>query len=611
MNSIFLPKTLFFIVIFLCSGGCAYYNTFYNAQQYYKEAEKIRLQKEGKSIPITALDKYGKTIQKCQKVLSDYPESKFRTDAFLLMAKSKYYRKDYDLAIDDLRIVTQDGDDNQIEEAQYLRALCKWKKGNAQTGINELTILLNISPSKEIQSKCHLSLAEIAQELKDSDLAMSHLLDGAKLTKSRDQKGVIYGRLAEMAFNKEDYDIAKDSYANVITNSLSKEQIENAHLQLLKILRIQKNYKAASRKIKGMLTDDKFKRISGNLELELVQLYRAQGEISEIETRLESIVNDYQRTLVSAEAYYLLGKIYTSQKWDLKKAKEYFDQVSKESSKSLFSPMAKSLSKAIGTYQEAQKDLETHLTILTQDTTQISTELDTPVFDPETGEKTSGGMRFDPETGEDIIETLNPLVSVVIPDRTIPELYYQLADLEAFSFKRYTQGIQYLNQINSEYPESPFHAKSIFAMAFMFENMADSANAQSTRDHLLESFPNSEYAAYISEDVQVEKKKQETLYTKAESQITSNPDNAIQLLKESIRTDEKSDLAVSAAYTISYHYDQSAEIDSALKYYQWIQDNHPRSEQSLSAAKRFQTLQMVLSSIDTVTDSISIIRDDN
>ena len=597
MNSIFLPKTLFFVVIFLCSGGCAYYNTFYNAQQYYEEAEKIRLQKEGKNIPITALDKYGKTIQKCQKVLSDYPESKFRTDAFLLMAKSKFYRKDYDLAIDDIRIVTQEGNDKQIEEAQYLRAQCKWKKGNAQTGIDELTRLLQIANSKEIQSKCHLSLAEIAQELKDSDLAMYHLIEGARLTKNRDQKGVIYGRLAEMAFNKEDYDIAKDGYANVITNSLSKEKIENAHLQLLKILRIQKNYKAASRKIKGMLTDDKFKRIAGNLELELVQLYRAQGEISEIETRLESIVNDYPRTPVSAEAYYLLGKIYTSQKWDLNKAKEYFDQVSKESSKSLFSPMAKSLSKAIGTYQEAQKDLETHLTILSQDTTQVLTELDTPVFDP--------------ETGEAIIETINPLVSVVTPDRTIPELYYQLADLEAFSFKRYTQGIQYLNQINSEYPESPFHAKSIFTMAFMFENMADSVNARSTRDHLLEFFPNSEYAAYISEDVKVEKKKQEILYSKAESQVTSNPDNAIQLLKESISLDEKSDLAVSAAYTISYYYDQSAEIDSALKYYQWIQDNHPRSDQSHSAAKRVQTLQMVLSSIETVTDSISIIRDDN
>ena len=79
-----------------------------------------------------------------------------------------------------------------------------------------------------------------------------------------------------------------------------------------------------------MLTDDKFKRIAGNLELELVQLYRAQGEISEIETRLESIVNDYPRMPVSAEAYYLLGKIYTSQKWDLNKAKEDLSDYNKE-----------------------------------------------------------------------------------------------------------------------------------------------------------------------------------------------------------------------------------------------------------------------------------------
>ena len=156
MNLKFFPKTLLFSVIILCSGGCAYfnayYNTFYNAQQYFQEAEKIRLQKEGKSIPITALDKYGKAIQKCKKVLSDYPESKFKPDAFLLMAKSKYYRKDYDLAIDDLKTVVKLGNDHQIEEAQYLRAQCKWKKGNAQTGIDELTRLLHISKSKEIQS---------------------------------------------------------------------------------------------------------------------------------------------------------------------------------------------------------------------------------------------------------------------------------------------------------------------------------------------------------------------------------------------------------------------------------------------------------------------------
>ena len=584
MRSTLAPETILYSVLLIGLGGCAYFNTFYNAQQYYQEAEKIRLQKEGETIPITAMDKYGKTVQKCQKVLNDFPESKFRLDAILLMAKARFYRSDYDLALSNLKTISEVGSEKQMEEAGYWRALCKWKKGNVQTGINELTVLLESSESKNIQSKCHLSLAEIAQELKEPETAMSHLQEGARLTQNRDEKGVIYGRLAEMAFNREEYELAEDGYSNVIAHSLSKNNVEKAHLQILKILRIQKKYRSASRKIKGMLADDKFNRISGNLELELVQLYRAQGEFSEIETRLESIVNDYQRTLVSAEAYYQLGQIYTSEKWNLVKAKEYFDLVSKESSKSLFSPMAKSRSKAISTYQEAEKDLDSHRNIpIEEDTTQAASYQD----------------------------TLSTSVSIIIPERTVPELYYQLADLEAFSFNRYPQAIEFLNIIINEYLDSPFQAKSMFALAFVHESMGNKEAAEKARDDLLASFPTSDYASYLSEDVQVETKAQETAYLQAESQITDNIDNAIQLFKSALALDLKGDLAAPAAYSIGYYYDQTAVIDSAVKYYQWIRENHPESDQSKQAGIRLQTLNMVLSSIAPVDTLESSVQEDN
>ena len=584
MRSTLAPETILYSVLLIGLGGCAYFNTFYNAQQYYQEAEKIRLQKEGETIPITAMDKYGKTVQKCQKVLNDFPESKFKLDAILLMAKARFYRSDYDLALGNLKTISEVGSEQQIEEAGYWRALCKWKKGNVQTGINELTVLLESSESKNIQSKCHLSLAEIAQELKEPETAMSHLQEGARLTQNRDEKGVIYGRLAEMAFNREEYELAEDGYSNVIAHSLSKNNVEKAHLQILKILRIQKKYRSASRKIKGMLADDKFNRISGNLELELVQLYRAQGEFSEIETRLESIVNDYQRTLVSAEAYYQLGQIYTSEKWNLVKAKEYFDLVSKESSKSLFSPMAKSRSKAISTYQEAEKDLDSHGNIpIEEDTTQAASYQD----------------------------TLSTSVSIIIPERTVPELYYQLADLEAFSFNRYPQAIEFLNIIINEYLDSPFQAKSMFALAFVHESMGNKEVAEKARDDLLASFPASDYASYLSEDAQVETKAQETAYLQAESQITDNIDNAIQLFKSALALDLKGDLAAPAAYSIGYYYDQTAVIDSAVKYYQWIRENHPESDQSKQAGIRLQTLNMVLSSIAPADTLESSVQEDN
>ena len=311
--------TLFLFFVF--STSCAYYNTFYNAEQYFAEAEKLRLEKDGEMIPISAMDKYGKTIEKSKKVIEEFPESRYVNQARLLMSKARYYRSDYDLAIADLKVIIRNSPNKIIEEAKYWQALCKWKKGSVRASIDELNNLLGNSKSKNIKAKCYLSLAEIASESKDVDLSLDYLQKAAKLTTNRNEKGVIYGKLSKMAFDKQEFTLAKDGYNNVIAFSLSRDKIEEAHLQILKILRIENNYRSAEKKIKSMLLDDKFNRISGELELELVQLYKAQGDFEDIESRLETIVNDYQRTTVSAEAYYQLGKIHTSDKWDLSKAK--------------------------------------------------------------------------------------------------------------------------------------------------------------------------------------------------------------------------------------------------------------------------------------------------
>ena len=583
MFIIFKQKTTVFLILILCSLSCAYFNTFYNAKQYFDEAEKIRLEKDGETIPITAMDKYGKTIKKCQTVLDDHPDSRFVIDATLLMSKARYYRSDYDLAISGLKTIQSIGSNQQKEEATYWLALCKWKKGSVQAGLNELNELLVNATQKDIRAKCHLSLAELAKELKDQDLALSHLQLGAKLTTERAEKGVIYGRLAEMAFNKEDYELAREGYNNVIAHSLSKENVEKAHLQILKILRVNNNYKAAQRKIKSMLVDDKFKRISGNLELELVQLYRAQGESEEIELRLESIVNDYQRTQVSAEAYYQLGQIYTSEKWNLDKAKEYYDNVSKESSRSLFSPMAKSHSRSITTYLKAQADIDRHKNML---------------------EASESISQIDSKDS-----TERELKSVSIekaPDRDLPELYYQLADLEAFSFNRYNESEIFLNKIIKDYPESEFRPKAMFALIFVYESLEDLISTGKIKNDLLTIYPQSEYAAYISdEEINIEIKGQKKVFMQAESQITDNIDNAIKLYRSVLNIDPSGEYAAPAAYSIGYHYDQVAVIDSAVKYYHWLKDNHPTTEQSIEADKRLNKLSLVLATIksDTTTDN--------
>ena len=571
--------TLLLFVVF--SSSCAYYNTFYNAEQYFEEAEKLRLEKDGEMIPISAMDKYGKTIEKSKKVIEDFPESKYVNEALLLMGKARYYRSDYDLAIDNLKVIMNDDSDKIKEEAKYWQALCKWKKGSVSASIDELNTLLNNSKSKRIKAKCYLSLAEIANESKGVDLSLDYLQKAAKLTTNRNERGVIYGKLSKMAFDKQEYTLAKDGYNNVIAFSLSKDKIEDAHLQILKILRIENNYRSAEKKIKSMLLDDKFNRISGELELELVQLYKAQGDIEDIESRLETIVNDYQRTTVSAEAYYQLGRIHTSDKWDLSKAKEYFDMVSKESSRSIYSPMAKNYSRAIDLYQIAVKDIEQHSKVDISENIAVSDSL--------------------------IDSTKTSIPKEVRPDRTVPELYYQLADLEAFTFDRYEESILFLKRIINDFPESKFKSKSMFALVFVYEALDDSISSAEIKSNLLKNFPESEYTSFLTGGSGIsDAKGQRKILKEAESEMLHDKQKAINILKSSIQIDSEDEYALSAAFAIGYYYDQEAVIDSALKYYTWIKDNHPNSDQSIHATQRLNSINLALSSVEPDTiESIS------
>tara|TARA_S200000501_G_C20831224_1_gene747357 strand:+ start:233 stop:1978 length:1746 start_codon:yes stop_codon:yes gene_type:complete len=573
LRSKLYPLLLF--VVF--SSSCAYYNTFYNAEQYFEEAEKLRLEKDGEMIPISAMDKYGKTIEKSKKVIEDFPESKYVNEALLLMGKARYYRSDYDLAIDNLKVIMNAGSDKIKEEAKYWQALCKWKKGSVSASIDELNTLLNNSKSKRIKAKCYLSLAEIADESKGVDLSLDYLQKAAKLTTNRNERGVIYGKLSKMAFDKQEYTLAKDGYNNVIAFSLSKEKVEDAHLQILKVLRIENNYRSAEKKIKSMLLDDKFNRISGELELELVQLYKAQGDIEDIESRLETIVNDYQRTTVSAEAYYQLGRIHTSDKWDLPKAKEYFDMVSKESSRSIYSPMAKNYSRAIDLYQTAVKDIEKHSKMDISEKIAVSDSL--------------------------IDSTKASVPKEVRPDRAVPELYYQLADLEAFTFDRYEESILFLKRIMDDFPESKFKSKSMFALVFVYEALNDSISSEKIKSNLLKNYPDSEYTLYLTGGSGIsDPKGQRKILKEAESKMLHDKQKAINILKSSIQIDSEDEYALSAAFAIGYYYDQEAVIDSALKYYTWIKENHPNSDQSIHATQRLNSINLALSSVkpDTI-----------
>ena len=564
------------LTIFSFVFSCAYFNTLYNAQQYFDEAENHRLEKEGKTVPLSAIDKYGKTIQKCQKSLREYPNSRWKIDAFLLMSKARYYRKDYDLALENLDTVIEQGTAEQIDEGKYWVALCKWKKGTSSSAVSELKNLLELTSYNFIKARCYLSLADIADENSRTKEALEYLEYGAKLTKNRSQRGLLYGQLADLAFKRESYDIAKNAYKQVITNSLSKEKIEKAHLQILKIFRLQNQYKAASKKIKSMLVDEKFKNISGNLELELVQIYMSQKEFDESINRLETIVNNYQRTEVSAEAYYLLGQIYTTYQWDLEKSREYFVKVGKEYSKSVYKPMANSRVNTLERYMDIYEEYQN---ILNERSNSIDTSSHISKIE------------------NDSLSVANNKEKI----KTIPEITYQLADIEWFGFKRKDESVGYFMKIIKNFKDSPFHPKALFTLSYIYRTAGDSLEATNIENLLIEGYPDSEFVSFIKSKSSKNFSDDENLFLNIQQKWTNNPNESAKLFNDLIATTIRDDLSLSAAYFLGHKFDQISEADSAIKYYSWIKDNYPDSDQASIAKTRLSILNNALSIIATDT----------
>ncbi len=98
-------------VFALAGVGCAYFNTLYNAEETYREAEKAQEAQEASVAAMSSRGgdmqvsdrnpqaaQYEIVIEKCKNVMARYPNSRHVDDAMLLSARALYRLGDYDEA---------------------------------------------------------------------------------------------------------------------------------------------------------------------------------------------------------------------------------------------------------------------------------------------------------------------------------------------------------------------------------------------------------------------------------------------------------------------------------------------------------------------------------
>ena len=558
------------LIFITCANFKAYFNTFYNAEEFFEKAEKIRLQNRGERIPQSAINDYEKVIEKSRLVLDEYPEFKLRKKAFTLIVQSHFYRGELRETVGALGEMKDEFGDKVYIEVEFWTSLVKWKQNKPQPAINGLNELINYGLNVDMEAKAYLTIAEIFLEQKMHTEAMDNLEKSAERIQDQNEKGQIYYRIAELSFEAKSYDRALSAYQEVIKNSQSKKQIQEGNLTTVQIYRLKGNLDLAASSIKNMLLDENYKSIYADLELELAKLYDQQNMISESRNRLESIVQDYPKTTVSAEAYYMLGNYSIEQDWDMEDALKQYSSVVKENKQSLYARPAQVRIKEINAYQQSKLDLESwSLRIAESDTI--------------------ADFYFTEDEQKDLAQIL-----------------YSIIELEAFHFDRSDTGLVYLDLLIQYAYQSKIFPKALYAKSVILEDKGELSLSKLLKQRIVNEFPKTDFAlAIINTDKSYKimtSTSDEKLLT-AERKWNDNPALAMDGYREIVIEDTVSESSVKAAYFLAYQYDYYfVQPDSALKYYEWILKHHSDSYQAEPSGKRAAFLNSVFVDTSEIND---------
>ena len=532
----FNSKFIKYLCLLLFLKGCAYFNTFYNAEEHFETAERIRIENLGSNIPSRAIQEYGKAIEKSEKVLREYSDSRYVKNARLLKGKSHYFRREYDSAVSIFSQLIQEKDFNL--EAKYWLALCKWKDLKPQPAINDLKNLISGVESDEFKSRIFLSIGEIYLSINDSDNAYQNLNKGANLSKNRLLREEVYFQIAEISFENNDFDKALDSYQKVLSNTISITRIQESNLKIVQIYRLRGELEKSANIIQDLLVDEDFNSIKADLDLELIKIEFERGKIDFAIQNYDRIGKDYPNTKTAIEAYFLLSEIYLSSSYlDFEKVQFFMNESMRQNTNSSFKQII----------NKRRNDIDKLI------------QLDIELKQLENSER---------------VENL-----------------FLTGQILAFNLAKYDESKTYFEEIIFKNQSSDYYLQSLFAL-YTLNLKINNDEYLYYRDKIITDYPNSDFAKYIInfENIKIVHLPSKTL-NEAEQLKIIDINQSINLYKKVMSIDKSSNSSKIASYFLGVYYDYELSIsDSAKYYYQYVSENFPSSAQAESANKRLEVL---------------------
>ena len=385
-----MPKKLLILIV-TCSFavGCtglkegwtdfrAYYNTFYNAEEHFKDGVsslqerplRSNLQQPVRIHPppaTTENESFKQAIQKSASILKRHKQSKWVDDALLLMGKSYYYLQQFSAALDRFEQVAELSTDKDIkQQAAIWKGRTLLDQNAFEEGISYLgQVVQEYPPGWSVQTIAELQtlLGEHHAMLENWGEAAGYL--STAIDKIEDKSLLartffLYGQILE---RQERYGEALFAFKQVPPLFPEMAYTYGAMLKQAENDRRQDNLDTALSTYRQLYRDDKYRNQRNRLSYEIAYTLELQEKLAEAEKRYRELNNTDSRRVnrsLRARVNYRLGRIYSQEYQNYAAAAAYFDTSATLRSSPVVnsSRETEDLADAYGRYAALKKSIE-------------------------------------------------------------------------------------------------------------------------------------------------------------------------------------------------------------------------------------------------------------
>jgi TolA-binding protein len=350
------------LLLLLAGGGCAYYNTFYLAKKNYHEGVKAQERSLSEAPAQEAIGRYDVVIRQCQKVLQEYPKSKYVDDAAYMMGASYYGKGDYANAIQQLTSFASKYPKSPYRaDARFTEGLARYRRKEFVESDSIFREIEGTYPHFSRRWELYFYSGETQAQLKRYEPAAHWYRLALDKADGRREKSRTLRQLGDAYLDGDRPDSAQMTYAECLKVEERGPQRVDAAIARADALRQLGRYPEALAYLQNWHVFATQEGREGDLLLRMYDVMALMGRTQEALKGYNELVTRFQRTAVAYEAQFQIGYLYETNLQDLDAAGREYDKL-KSQPTSQFQQQAMRRSQSLAA-------LRTYRTALASDTT--------------------------------------------------------------------------------------------------------------------------------------------------------------------------------------------------------------------------------------------------